>query len=120
MTARGSQTLTWDVENRLISVSGGASFVYDGNGNRVMKTEGGETILYVNQYYEKNLTTGVVTTYYYLGGKLVAMREGTDLKYTHDDHLSRHLRDDGRYRRQPGGDKIPALRGNALRLRAHR
>jgi RHS repeat-associated protein len=76
------------VENRVISVSGGASFVYDGDGNRVKKTENGETILYVNQFYEKNLTTGVVTTYYYLDGKLVAMREGTDLKYTHQDHLT--------------------------------
>jgi RHS repeat-associated protein len=91
MTTRGSQTIDWDVENRVISVSDNgttATFVYDGDGNRVMKTENGETILYVNRYYEKNLDTGVVTTYYYLGGQLVAMREGTDLKYTHDDHLS--------------------------------
>ena len=56
MTTRGSQTLTWDVENRLVGVSdNGAimSAVYDGDGNRVKKTEGGTTILYVNQYYEK-------------------------------------------------------------------
>ncbi|MBI2832764.1 MAG: hypothetical protein HYX79_10960, partial [Chloroflexi bacterium] len=56
MTTRGSQTITWDVENRPISVTGGASFVYDGDGNRVKKTEGGQTILYINKYYEKNLT----------------------------------------------------------------
>jgi len=55
MTTRGSQSIGWDVENR------------------VMKTENGETILYVNRYYEKNLDTGVATTYYYLGGQLVAM-----------------------------------------------
>ena len=59
-----------------------------GDGNRVLKTEGGETILYINQYYEKNLTTGEVTTYYYLGGRRVAMRTGTDLTYTHQDHLT--------------------------------
>jgi len=88
MTTRGSQTIGWDVENRVVSVTGGASFVYDGDGNRVKKTENGETIVYVNQYYEKNLDTGVVTTYYYLGGWLVAMREGTNLKYMHQDHLS--------------------------------
>jgi hypothetical protein len=81
MTTRGTQTITWDVENRPLTVTGGASFVYDGDGNRVksrfikiirdfesrdsQKTENGETILYVNKYYEKNLTTGVVTTNYY-------------------------------------------------------
>ena len=64
------------------------SFVYDGDGNRVKKTEGGQTILYINQYYEKNLTTGVVTTSYYLGGQLVAAREGTTLCYVHQDSLS--------------------------------
>ena len=88
MTTRGSQTLTWDVENRPATVSGGASFVYDGDGNRVKKTEGGETILYVNKYYEKNITTSEVTTSYYLGDKLAAQRKGTTLSYIHQDSLS--------------------------------
>ena len=52
------------------------------------QTEGGQTILYINQYYEKNLTTGVVTTSYYLGGQLIAAREGTTLRYVHQDSLS--------------------------------
>jgi RHS repeat-associated protein len=97
-------TYTWDVENRLTGVSGGASFVYDGDGNRVksrfikiirdfesrdsQKTEGGETILYVNKYYEKNLTTSVVTTNYYLGDRLIATRAGTTLTYVHQDALT--------------------------------
>jgi RHS repeat-associated protein len=81
-------TYTWDVENRLIAVSGGASFVYDGDGNRIKKTESGETILYINKYYEKNLTTGVVTTNYYLGSKLIATRENTTLTYVHQDALT--------------------------------
>jgi len=88
MTARGSQTITWDQENRPVSISGGATFVYDGDGNRVKKTEGGETILYINKYYEKNLTTGNITTSYYLSGRLVAQREGTTLRYVHQDHLT--------------------------------
>jgi RHS repeat-associated protein len=75
------------VENRLISVTGGANCIYDGDGNRVKKTEGGQTILYINQYYEKNMTTGVVTTYYYLGGQLVAQSTGGTLKYIHQDSL---------------------------------
>ncbi len=64
-----------------------STFVYDGDGKRVQKTEGGETILYINKYYEKNLTTGENTTYYYLGDKLVAKRTGTTLNYIHQDHL---------------------------------
>lgn len=90
MTTRGSQTLTWDVENRLVGVTGGVtmSAVYDGEGNRVKKNEGGETVVYVNQYYEKNLTTGVVTTHYYLGSSEVAYRKGTTLEYVCQDHLS--------------------------------
>ncbi|MEN8615485.1 RHS repeat-associated core domain-containing protein, partial [Dehalogenimonas sp. THU2] len=85
------QTLTWDVENRVVSITGNgadAQYVYDGDGKRVKEIENGETILYVNQYYEKNLTTGVVTTYYYLGGKLIAEREGTTLQYIHQDSLN--------------------------------
>ena len=88
MTTRGSQTLTWDVENRPATVSGGASFVYDGDGNRVKKTENSETVLYVNKYYEKNLTTAEVTTSYYLGDKQIAQRKGTTLSYIHQDSLS--------------------------------
>jgi RHS repeat-associated protein len=88
MTSRGSQTITWDVENRVTSITGGALFIYDGDGRRVKKTENGETILYANKYYERNLTTGVVTTSYYLADKLVAQREGTTLNYIHQDHLT--------------------------------
>jgi len=88
MTTRGSQTMTWDVENRLLTVTGGASFVYDGDGNRTKKTEGGQTVLYLNQFYEKNLSTGIITTSYYFGGKLVAQRQNTTLTYVQQDSLS--------------------------------
>jgi YD repeat-containing protein len=88
---RGSQTLNWDAENRLTAVTGGgsnAAFVYDGDGNRIKKTENGETIVYVNPFFEKNLTTLTTTSSYYLGGKLVAQSENTTLKYIHQDSLS--------------------------------
>jgi RHS repeat-associated protein len=88
MTARGSQTITWNVENKPVSVGASATFVYDGDGTRVKKTEGGETVLYINKYYEKNLTTAVVTTSYYLGDRLIAQREGEILRYIHQDHLT--------------------------------
>ncbi|MFC1870993.1 hypothetical protein ACFLYF_01120 [Chloroflexota bacterium] len=91
MTTRDDQTITWDVENRPVSISEGqttiATFVYDGDGNRGKEDEGDE-ILYVNKYYEKNIDTSEVTTHYYLGSREVAMRKGTDLSYIHQDHLT--------------------------------
>jgi len=91
MLTRGSQILTWDAENRLTAVTEGSTttqFIYDGDGNRVKKIEGGQTILYVNQYYEVNLTTSNITSYYYLGGRLIAQSENGTLSYIHQDSLS--------------------------------
>ncbi len=68
MTARGAQTLTWNAENKLASVVEGAStttFAYDGDGVRVKKTEDGQTTVYPNRFDEKNLTTGMATSYLY-------------------------------------------------------
>ena len=60
----------------------------------VKKAENAQTILYVNKYFEKNLTTAEVATYYYpvsgprqaLGDRLVAKRTGTTVQYIHQDH----------------------------------
>ena len=57
MVTRGSQTITWDAENRPVTVSENGTaitFVYDGDGNRVKKFENGQTILYINKYFEVN------------------------------------------------------------------
>ncbi len=64
-----------------------ASYVYDGDGVLVKKVAGGQTTVYVGAHYEKNLTTGVVTKYYYLGSQRVAMRVGGTLTWIHGDHL---------------------------------
>lgn len=88
MTTRGAQTITWDAENRPLTVTGGASFVYDGDGNRVKKTENGQTIFYINKYYEKNLDTGEIITYYYHGDRLVASRKASTLRYHYQDHIT--------------------------------
>ena len=49
--------LTYDVENRLTGVSGGATatFAYDGDGRRVKATVNGVTTAYAGNYYEVNL-----------------------------------------------------------------
>jgi len=69
------------------SGSGATTFVYDGDGNRVMKVENGVTTIYVGALFEKNLTTNVATSYYLANGQLVALRQNTTVSYLHGDHL---------------------------------
>ena len=83
---------TFNPENKLESVnwsdnSGNHSvtFTYDGDGNRLLKTQAGVTTVYIGNYYEK--TGSAVTKYYYFGGQRVAMRDSSGVKYFHSDHL---------------------------------
>jgi len=78
---------SYDAENRLTGVSGAASatFVYDGDGNRVKAAFGSAVTAYVGSYYEKQGAT--IRKYYYAGGARVAMREGGTLYYLFTDHL---------------------------------
>ena len=81
-------TLTYNAENQLTAVSGAAtaSFVYDGDGNRVKATVGGVTTTYLGNYYEWNGTAGV--KYYYAGSQRVAMRTAAGIPYfLLGDHL---------------------------------
>ncbi|MFO8011461.1 MAG: RHS repeat-associated core domain-containing protein, partial [Dehalococcoidia bacterium] len=98
MIYRGShdQELVWDAENRLTEVKDStseetmASFTYDGFDDRVFKTEGGSTTLYINPYYEiQNYDTAEekVVPHYYFGGQEIAYGLSTNLRYTHRDHL---------------------------------
>ncbi len=83
-------TQTWDKENRLkmVTVNGQTTtFDYDGDGKRVKKVQGGQTTVYIGNHYEKNLSTGVVTKYYYANGQRVAMRRGSTVYYLTADHL---------------------------------
>jgi RHS repeat-associated protein len=93
MTQRviGGQTwnLGYDAENRLVSVTGpngfSATFVYDGDGQRVQSTLGGVTTTFVGNYYE--VTGSAVTKYYHANGQRIAMRTGSTLNYLLSDHL---------------------------------
>ncbi len=84
--AAGTQTLDWDQENRLVSVSGpgASSYVYDADGQRLLRRDPGSgvTTLYVGDT-EINLTTGTgvkaSTRYYTFGGVQVAVRDSTGL-----------------------------------------
>ena len=85
----GSQdiTLTYDAENRLTGMSGSvtASYVYDGDGNRVKETIAGVTRIFVGNHYE--VDNGVVKKYYYAGATRVAENSGGTLTYLLGDHL---------------------------------
>lgn len=75
--------------------------MYDGQGNLAKKTEGGSSIVYIGgmasadfpdvhigTIYEKNVTTGEVTKYYWAFGRRVAMRKGSTVSYLLADHLT--------------------------------
>jgi len=80
-TSGQSFTLTYDAENRLVSVSGAAtaSFVYDGDRRRVKATVNGVTSYYVGDHYE--VSGGVVKKYYAAGGQRIALRSGGTLHW---------------------------------------
>ena len=85
-----SYTLSYDAENRLVGVSGAATatFVYDGDGNRVKGTVGSATTAYVGNYFEWTGSTTTMKKYYYAGSVKVAMRTGsTTINYLLGDHL---------------------------------
>jgi len=63
------------------------TFTYDGNGALVKKVVDGVTTIYVGNHYEKNIATGVATSYYYAGGTRVALRQGGVVYYLLTDHL---------------------------------
>jgi RHS repeat-associated protein len=84
--------LAYDAENHLTSVTlypnptPFATFTYDRDGNRVIATISGTTIVYIGNYVEWNDTTSALTKYYYAGNTRIAVR-GTYLRYLLSDHL---------------------------------
>ena len=84
-------TMTYDAENRLVSVTGAATanFTYDADGRQVKSVVGGVTTYYVGQHYEKKGTT--VTKYYFAGTTRLAVRTGGTLRFLLGDHASTWL-----------------------------
>ncbi len=80
----------YDAESRLTTVSGSAtaSFVFDGDGNRVKSTAGGVTTVHIGAYFEWTGSTSTMKKYYSAGGARVAMRTGAStLNFILSDHL---------------------------------
>jgi len=82
-------SLTYDQENRLITVSGNrtASYAYDGDGVLVKAVDSSNNIttVVVGPHYEVRNTTP--RKYYYAGSVRVAMRDNGTLYFLLSDHL---------------------------------
>jgi RHS repeat-associated protein len=88
MTQRNGATLIYDTENRVTRISQGgtdATFIYDHAGNRVKKTVGASTTLYLGNLYE--CANGSCVKHILAGGQRIAWKDATGLYYTHGDHL---------------------------------
>ena len=86
----GSYNFGYDAENHLTGVSGSAQaqFTYNGDGQRVVATEGVTTTVFVGNYFEWQVNNSQATKYYYAGGTRVAMQRGGEgVKYLLGDHL---------------------------------
>ncbi|SDI98029.1 RHS repeat-associated core domain-containing protein [Actinokineospora alba] len=80
----GTQDLTWDKTGRLVNVdlanttpTNDSSYIYDADGNQLIRTEPGKTTLYLpGQEITRNTTNGAVTgtRYYTHNGTTVAVR----------------------------------------------
>ena len=84
--------LIYNTENHLTGVSGAAtaSFIYDGDGNRVKGTVSGTTTVYIGNYFE--WTSAGNTKYYYHGATRLAMQRsgyasGNGVFFLLGDHL---------------------------------
>lgn len=81
-TAKDSQTMTFDLANRLLSVNGKGDYLYDASGHRVKTVGSAGTTYYAYSSagqlmweYDSGSANG--TSYVYLGRKLVASRKAS-------------------------------------------
>jgi RHS repeat-associated protein len=88
----GDQTLTWNENNRLASVTtpeGATSYVYDADGNQLVRSDPAKTTLYLPmQDIVRDSTTGTLTgtRYYTHNGGTVAIRiGGNNPRYVQSD-----------------------------------
>ena len=84
MLSGPGRTISWSVEGRPLTING-TSFVYDGGGDRVMKSENGRNHYYLGDDFEE--VNGIATKYIKLGAETVAKRVGTDTLWLHTNHL---------------------------------
>lgn len=98
LTNDGAHSYTYDAENRIVSVDGGATaqYAYDTSNQRYKKVTGGATTNYVWQgsqvIAEHNGSTGaVLTDYVYSGSRMTAKVASGTTQYFLSDRLSVRL-----------------------------
>lgn len=94
-TGTNSQTLGWDAEGKLTTVSAGGQTIetniYDPNGTRIIRRDSGGTTLYLpGQEIRREGSVNTGTRYYSFAGNVCASRTGgsasTDLTWLFNDH----------------------------------
>jgi RHS repeat-associated protein len=94
LTNDGVNALTYDAEDRIVSTSGtlgSATYSHRPTGQRVMKTSGSNTTVYIysqNRLIAEYVNGALTEEYIYLGHRLIAEYAGGTLYYHHGDHLS--------------------------------
>jgi RHS repeat-associated protein len=104
MTNDGINALVYDAENRVTSAtngSGSGTYTYDGNGHRVEKVGGGNTIVTIlvgaqvlAEYYNGAAPSSPTNEYIYAGSMKIASIQSGTTDYWHNDHLSPRVRTD--------------------------
>ncbi len=90
--------LVWNAENQLEKITNNGTtgctsdvmdYKYDGDGNRVLRTDSTDITHYVNRWYQVDDVSGTPTTTvtYWQGGEQVASAEGSTIQYILSDHL---------------------------------
>ncbi|MFI5733540.1 RHS repeat-associated core domain-containing protein [Kribbella sp. NPDC051587] len=82
-----TENLTWTDDGKLAASSKGSSFVYDGDGNRILRRDTSGTTLYLGETEILLGTDGQLhgTRYYTLGDSVVAVRTGGKLSWLLSD-----------------------------------
>jgi len=90
MLSGGGRTgMLWDTENRLTSVTNGVTetYDYDADGERITRTTGGVTTVYLGGRWEET-SAGAVKKYYPFNGTVIVVRDSSaGVSYLHGDHL---------------------------------
>ncbi len=89
MLTGAGRTITWDAENRPLSISTNGTtttFGYDHTGQRIKKTVGSAATYYIGRYAEHSADGW--TNYIYAGDRLVAQRTPSSVQWMHADHLN--------------------------------
>ncbi len=101
VTNDGAHSYTYDAENRVVSVDGGAAtYAYDYANRRIKKVISGVITHCVWEgsrlFGEYNGSTGAqLVLYYYAGSRMVGKLEATGMRYFLSDRLSARLMMDG-------------------------